>query len=233
MSDENLCTICLDPLNNEEPVSIIKSCNHIFHKNCLNLNMASEGTDDDTQHRCPLCRKEFDETNVYDYRLNNDETVKKAKPTIPDDVIRDYIDDLQEVFDVDCEKDLEDLKQQYGDRYEIDDAMLKSNCIKILKEKEQAGGKRKSNKIKKAGKTFKKRLTKKENNRFDKLNAINVKDMTPNEKYEFYSLLGKKYLGKATRKTKKYTRSQRKFYKIQGELAIKKANNLKTRYKLM
>lgn len=67
------------------------------------------------------------------------------------------------------------------------------------------------------------RLTKKEKNRFDKLNAINSKDMTPNEKYEFYLLLGQKYLGKATRKTKKYTRSQRRFYKIQGELAIKKA----------
>ena len=233
MADENLCTICLESLNNEEPVSIIKSCNHTFHKNCLKLNMESEGTDDDTQHRCPLCRKEFDETNVYDYGLNNKETtLKKAKPTIPDDVIRDYIDDLREVFDVDCEKDLEDLKQQYGDRYDIDDVMLKSKCVKILKEKEQAGGKR-MNKIKKMRKTIKKRLTKKESNRFDKLNAINPKDMTPNEKYEFYLLLGQEYLGKATRKTKKYTRSQRRFYKIQGELAIKKANNLKTRYKLI
>jgi len=101
------------------------------------------------------------------------------------------------------------------------------NLYNANKDDDISGGKR-MNKIKKARKTFKKRLTKKENNRFDKLNAINPKDLTPNEKYDFYLLLGRKYLGKATRKTKKYTRSQRRFYKIQGDLAIKKANNLKT-----
>jgi hypothetical protein len=96
MSDD-ICTICLEQLNNDTPVSKIRSCGHMFHKDCLEMNMKSEGSDEETQHRCPLCRKEFDAANVFHLKS------EKTKPVIHDEVIRDYINDLREVFDVDCE----------------------------------------------------------------------------------------------------------------------------------
>jgi hypothetical protein len=75
-------------------------------------------------------------------------------------------------------------------------------------------------------------MTRKEHNRYDELNRIHPKEQTPNEKYEFYVLLGKSYLGKSSRKTKKYTQNQKKFYRDQGNYATKHANNLRKKYKL-
>jgi hypothetical protein len=77
-----------------------------------------------------------------------------------------------------------------------------------------------------------KNMTRKEKLKFEKLNAIHPRKQTPLEKYEFYLLLGKIYLGNANRKTKKYTQSQKKFNRDQGNYALKKAENIKKRYKL-
>ena len=75
-----------------------------------------------------------------------------------------------------------------------------------------------------------KNLTKEQQVRFDKLNLIHPKKKKPNEKYEFNLLLGKKYLYLSTRA--KYTQNQKKFYRDQGNYAIKHANNLRKKYKL-
>ena len=89
-----------------------------------------------------------------------------------------------------------------------------------------------SNKTKKI-KKMKINMSKKEKERFDKLNSMNPNNWKPNEEYEFYLLLGKKYLGDANRKTKKYTQSGRAFYKEQGKLALMKAEKIKNKYKLV
>jgi len=161
-SVDDRCPICLDDLRNNEPISVIihnvnkkddeevKVVAHMFHKKCLEENMKSEGSGEDVQHKCPLCNFIFDESNVY--------TMNPSKPAIPDDVIRDYINDLREVFDVNCDTDLEDLKAQYGDRYEINDEVLKRKCNEILN---QAGGKKKSRKSKKSKKSRKSKKSKK------------------------------------------------------------------------
>jgi hypothetical protein len=77
-----------------------------------------------------------------------------------------------------------------------------------------------------------KNLTRKEIKRFNEVNSIHPRQQTPREKYDFYLLLGKRYLGNSTRKTNKYTRTQKKFYREQGEYAIKRADNLRKKYGL-
>ena len=62
---------------------------------------------------------------------------------------------------------------------------------------------------------YKKQMSRKNHEQFNKLNAIHPKNQTPKEKYEFFLLLGKTYLGKSSRKTKKYTQNQKKFYRDQ------------------
>jgi len=81
-------------------------------------------------------------------------------------------------------------------------------------------------------KTIKKNLTRKERGRLNKLNSIHPKDWKPNEEYEFYLLLGKKYLGDSTRKTKKYNQRQKRFYRNQGMFALRKSNKIKSKYQL-
>ena len=79
---------------------------------------------------------------------------------------------------------------------------------------------------------MKHKMTRKEHKRFDEVNAIHPREQSPKEKYEFYLLLGKTYLGNSARKTRKYTQNQRKFYRDQGNYAIKHADNLRKKYKL-
>jgi hypothetical protein len=79
---------------------------------------------------------------------------------------------------------------------------------------------------------YKKQMSRKNHEQFDKLNAIHPKNQTPKEKYEFFLLLGKSYLGKSSRKTKKYTQTQKKFYRDQGNYAINRANSIRKKYKL-
>ena len=79
---------------------------------------------------------------------------------------------------------------------------------------------------------YKKQMSRKNHEQFNKLNAIHPKNQTPKEKYEFYLLLGKSYLGKSSRKTKKYTQNQKKFYRDQGNYAINRANSIRKKYKL-
>jgi len=79
---------------------------------------------------------------------------------------------------------------------------------------------------------YKKQMSRKNHEQFDKLNAIHPKNQTPKEKYEFFLLLGKTYLGKSSRKTKKYTQTQKKFYRDQGNYAINRANSIRKKYKL-
>jgi hypothetical protein len=83
-------------------------------------------------------------------------------------------------------------------------------------------------------KTMKKRisLTKKEKDRFKKLNSIHPLHQTPHERYEFYLLLGKKYLSLSKSKSKTLKDRQKKFYKHQGAFAIDHANYLQKKYKL-
>lgn len=75
-------------------------------------------------------------------------------------------------------------------------------------------------------------LTRKEKERFKIVNNIHPKEWTPLEEYDFYTLLGRQYLGNSTRKTKKYTQTQKKFYRDQGNYAILKANKIKKKHKL-
>jgi len=77
-----------------------------------------------------------------------------------------------------------------------------------------------------------KNLTRKETKRFNKVNSIHPREQTPREKYDFYFLLGRRYLGNSTRKTNKFTQTQKKFYREQGEYAIKHADNLRKKYGL-
>ena len=77
-----------------------------------------------------------------------------------------------------------------------------------------------------------KNLTRNELNRFNEVNSIHPREQTPREKYDFYLLLGRRYLGNSTRKTNKYTQTQKKFYREQGEYAIKHADNLRKKYGL-
>ena len=73
-----------------------------------------------------------------------------------------------------------------------------------------------------------KKLTPRQKARFDALNLIHPTKLNPNEKYEFNLLLGKKYLHLSS--VKKYTQTQKKFYKDQGTYFIKYADNIRKRH---
>ena len=61
-------------------------------------------------------------------------------------------------------------------------------------------------------------MTRKEHARFDVLNSIHPSEQAPKEKYEFYLLLGKSYLGKSSRKTKNIRKPKRNFIEIRENM---------------
>lgn len=48
-TEENLCSICLDTLNEEKSIETLESCSHTFHMECLQKWFLRQGN-------CPLCR---------------------------------------------------------------------------------------------------------------------------------------------------------------------------------
>jgi len=53
---EELCSICLDPLNEGQDYKL--NCKHRFHKKCIRIWLTSNNT-------CPLCRKNVDPDPKY------------------------------------------------------------------------------------------------------------------------------------------------------------------------
>jgi len=53
----DLCGICLDPLNEKNPLCMVVSCGHVFHCQCIrewiSHNIINNAEPD---HRCPTCR---------------------------------------------------------------------------------------------------------------------------------------------------------------------------------
>ena len=56
--DKDVCSICLDDLDDEKTLYNVEGCNHIFHTKCI-LEMYIKG---DTKS-CPLCRSQISVTN--------------------------------------------------------------------------------------------------------------------------------------------------------------------------
>jgi hypothetical protein len=75
-----------------------------------------------------------------------------------------------------------------------------------------------------------KNITKEEEKRFEKLNSIHPTKLKPNDKYEFNLLLGKKYLYLSC--LKRYTQTEKKFYRDQGHYFVKYAENIRRRHGL-
>lgn len=50
MEEHKECSICLEPIDENEEVKKLINCNHIFHKSCIDTWSNNNNT-------CPLCRK--------------------------------------------------------------------------------------------------------------------------------------------------------------------------------
>jgi hypothetical protein len=50
VKDQTICSICLSNYENEEMVSYLNTCNHLFHTTCINKWLT------DFNHKCPVCR---------------------------------------------------------------------------------------------------------------------------------------------------------------------------------
>jgi len=74
-------------------------------------------------------------------------------------------------------------------------------------------------------------MTKAEHARFDLINKIHPSKWSPQESYEFYLLLGKRYLGDAYRKSKR-TADNKKFRRDQGYYALERAARIRAKYRL-
>ncbi|GAA0160251.1 hypothetical protein LIER_16845 [Lithospermum erythrorhizon] len=60
------CAVCLYEFRDDEEIRILKNCQHIFHKNCIDCWM------DHDRRTCPLCRKSLvpvDLQDEYNHRL--------------------------------------------------------------------------------------------------------------------------------------------------------------------
>ncbi|CAN1172726.1 RING-H2 finger protein ATL39, partial [Linum perenne] len=49
MRDEKECSICLEEFKGEEECRVLKVCEHIYHRDCIDLWLT-------TENHCPLCR---------------------------------------------------------------------------------------------------------------------------------------------------------------------------------
>ena len=54
IKDQDQCTICLSDYENDEDVSYLNTCNHLFHTICINKWLL------EFNHKCPICRKSSD-----------------------------------------------------------------------------------------------------------------------------------------------------------------------------
>lgn len=54
IENDDTCTICLCDYDNEDIISIINTCNHFFHSNCIKKWLM------ECNHKCPVCRKSAD-----------------------------------------------------------------------------------------------------------------------------------------------------------------------------
>ena len=50
VKDQTICSICISNYENEEMVSYLNTCNHLFHTTCINKWLT------DFNHKCPVCR---------------------------------------------------------------------------------------------------------------------------------------------------------------------------------
>jgi len=124
----NQCTICLDPLDNGELVTKIKKCGHNFHHECINGYLNS-GVREKNQYECPLCRNDFDESDLVD--IINKKT--NYKPSIPTETLYSFLDDykeenLEEDGIINCNDFLDELKIVYGKQYSIDENYIINFC---------------------------------------------------------------------------------------------------------
>lgn len=59
IKDRDLCSICTDVFENDSTITILPSCIHLFHKDCI-MRWVTE-----CKNKCPLCNKEITETPIY------------------------------------------------------------------------------------------------------------------------------------------------------------------------
>ena len=57
-SSENLCSVCLDPLDNLHGKLVNTQCNHLFHRSCITRCLQFN-------NKCPLCRAEIRRDQLY------------------------------------------------------------------------------------------------------------------------------------------------------------------------
>lgn len=67
--NESMCCICL--CINSETDSIMLSCNHILHKDCLYEYMLNNYRNKETFNTCPICRKLISTNIQQTYIYNN------------------------------------------------------------------------------------------------------------------------------------------------------------------
>lgn len=87
--DDNVCSICLDEMNETTDDIINLTCNHKFHKECLyNYCKHSEKKNDENKNRicnCPLCRRQLDKNDLENlgfYTIDEEQTKKKGIESI-------------------------------------------------------------------------------------------------------------------------------------------------------
>ena len=75
MSNDNLCPICLDELNDENKICNLK-CNHVFHEDCINKWLTKKST-------CPYCRMYLNDILTVSYKEDNSMFMNKATLIFP------------------------------------------------------------------------------------------------------------------------------------------------------
>jgi hypothetical protein len=61
------CAICMEPLNNGDPICYLANCRHIFHHVCVSNTLSPPFTN----VRCPLCRTNSPNTGIVPININN------------------------------------------------------------------------------------------------------------------------------------------------------------------
>jgi hypothetical protein len=82
IKEQTSCTICLSDYENDEMVSYLNTCNHLFHTTCINKWLTN------FNHKCPVCRLSANPSKNND-TLPNDTLPNDTLPndTLPNDTL--------------------------------------------------------------------------------------------------------------------------------------------------
>jgi hypothetical protein len=143
------------------------SCGHSFHKECFDL---FEKSNKKTILKCPSCRKIL------------------RVPLFDEEQIRNAIEDYKEEWgELECDGLIEDIKISYGKTFDIDEDLIREECMK-----DKGAGYKSKNKTKKNKKT----LNKKKKSSKKTLNKKTLNKKTLNKKTLNKKILNKKILNK-------------------------------------